>query len=144
MRINSASLHLLYARHPLVQLGGLLRLHVAVDQLGNFGRFARGDLASRQKRRLWADGWFSFTACVVPAYAAQTYECTTLDGVDAQDGTFARGPKLYGKPDDHVCSVLRREVSRSTNASSFPPQPSKGPGLLAQALRVVCIAQLAH
>ena len=38
----------------------------------------------------------------------------------------------------------RREVSRSTGATSFPLQPSRGPGLPARALRVVCTAQLAH
>src|SRR6266404_8173678 len=43
-----------------------------------------------------------------------------------------------------IFALSRREVSRSTDATSFPPQPSRGPGLLAHALRVVCIAQLAH
>ena len=44
----------------------------------------------------------------------------------------------------HRFGLARREVSRSTDATSFPPPLSKGPGLLAHALRVVCIAQLAH
>jgi hypothetical protein len=31
---------LLHARHPLVQFSGLIRLHVGVDHLADFGRFA--------------------------------------------------------------------------------------------------------
>jgi hypothetical protein len=31
----------------------LIRLHVSVDHLGDFGRFARGDKASRQQGVFW-------------------------------------------------------------------------------------------
>jgi len=54
-----------------------------------------------------------------------------------------RAPKL-AKMRKPILALARREVSRSKDAPSFPPLPSRGPGLLARALRVLCIAQPAH
>jgi len=34
---------LLHARHPFVQLSGLIRLQVRIDHLADFGRFAGGE-----------------------------------------------------------------------------------------------------
>jgi hypothetical protein len=59
------------------------------------------------------------------------------------DNLAARARKL-AKMRLPIFALPLREVSRSTDATSFPPQPSRGPGLLVHALRVACIAQLAH
>ena len=43
-----------------------------------------------------------------------------------------------------IFALARRENFRSTDATSFPLQPSRKLGFLAHALRVVCIARLGH
>lgn len=59
------------------------------------------------------------------------------------DNLTERARKL-AKRRQPIFALARRENSGSTDATSFPLRPSRKPGSLARALRVVCIARLAH